>query len=472
MLFSSIEFLYYFLPATLIVYFLIPTPGGSPKIRNYWLLIASLIFYGWGEPSYLILMAFQVFSAWAFGFIIERRRGKLLGRLALIGAVIVGIGSLMFFKYTNFFLTNINGFFSTNIPLLKIVMPIGISFYTFQVLSYDFDLYLGKTKLQKNFFVLCTYVSMFPQLIAGPIVRYVDVERELVKRTHSLEKISSGMRRLVIGLGKKVLIANVLGEFVAAYKNSGETSVFGTWLYIIVYALHIYFDFSGYSDMAIGMGKILGFDFLENFNYPYIAKSVSDFWRRWHMSLSTWFRDYVYIPLGGNRVKTPRYIFNVMVVWFLTGFWHGANWNFMAWGTYFGLLLLFEKFVLGKLLNKLPRFISHVYMILIVLIGWMFFDSDSLSLAFTRIGYMFGIGSDKLIGSEMLYYLRSYAVPVLAALIGCTPLPSRIAKKLTENKKYSAVMTLLEPLTVAVIIIAVTAYLVDGSFNPFIYFRF
>ena len=467
MLFSSIEFLYYFLPITLLVYFLIPMPGGSPKLRNYWLLFASLVFYGWGEPRYLLLMAVQMLSAWGFGLLVDLWRGKRGSKLALIGAIVVGIGSLMFFKYTNFFIVNINGWVGASIPLLKVVMPIGISFYTFQVLSYDFDLYLGRVKVQKNFFTLCTYVTLFPQLIAGPIVRYADVEKALEKRSHSLRRFAEGARRLTFGLGKKVLLANVLGEFVALYKESGDTSVFGTWLYIIAYALHIYFDFSGYSDMAIGMGKILGFDFLENFNYPYIARGVSDFWRRWHMSLSTWFRDYVYIPLGGNRVKLPRYIFNVMVVWFLTGFWHGADWNFMAWGTYFGVLLLFERFVLGKLLDKLPRFVSHIYMFLAVLIGWMFFDSESLALAGQRIGYMFGAGASSLIGADMAYYLRSYLVVIAVAVIGCTPLPKKLAEKISGRA-----MTVLEPLLLCVLIVAVTAYLVDGSFNPFIYFRF
>ena len=471
MLFSSVEFLYYFLPVTFLVYFLIPTPKGSPKLRNYWLLLMSLVFYGWGEPRYLALMAVQMFSGWGFGLLIERWRGKKGCKIALVGSIVAGVGSLMFFKYTNFFVVNINNFTGTSIPLLKLAMPIGISFYTFQILSYDFDLYFGVAKVQKNFFTLCTYVTLFPQLIAGPIVRYADIEKELENREHTLKRFSEGARRFVVGLGKKVLLANVLGEFVAICKK-GDSSVFGAWLYVIAYALHIYFDFSGYSDMAIGMGKALGFNFLENFNYPYIAKSVSDFWRRWHMSLSTWFRDYVYIPLGGNRVKLPRYVFNVMVVWFLTGFWHGADWNFMAWGTYFGVLLLFEKFVLGNALKKLPRFVSHIYMFLAILFGWIFFDSETLQIAVMRIGHMFGAGADGLIGDEMLYYLRSYFVPLAIAAVGCTPLPSKIAAKLAGGAKSSRIMTVFEPLAVCALIVAVTAYLVDGSFNPFIYFRF
>ena len=471
MLFSSVEFLYYFLPVTLLVYFLIPTPGKSPRLRNYWLLFASLVFYGWGEPRYLALMAVQMFSAWGFGLLIELWRGKSGAKVALFCAAAASIGSLVFFKYTNFFIVNINGFTGSSIPLLKVVMPIGISFYTFQILSYNIDLYYGKIKAQKNFFTLCVYVALFPQLMAGPIVRYAEVEKELEARSHTLKRFAEGARRFVIGLGKKVLLANVLGEFVELYKH-GDTSVFGTWLYIIAYGLHVYFDFSGYSDMAIGMGRVLGFNFPENFNYPYIAANISDFWRRWHMSLSAWFRDYVYIPLGGNRVKIPRYVFNVMVVWFLTGFWHGADWNFMAWGTYFGVLLLFEKFVLSGVLKKLPRFVSHVYMFLALVVGWTFFESETFALAASRIGYMFGVGADSLIGAEMLYYLRSYLVPLALAIVGCTPLPAKIAAKLASGIKGRRVMTVLEPLAVCLLIVAVTAYLVDGSFNPFIYFRF
>ncbi|MCL2813554.1 MAG: MBOAT family protein [Oscillospiraceae bacterium] len=472
MLFSSVEFLYFFLPVTLLVYFLIPMPGKSPKLRNYWLLLMSLVFYGWGEPRYLALMAVQMLAGWGFGLLIDLWRGKKGAKIALAGAVIVGVGSLVFFKYTNFFIVNINGFSGASIPLLKLVMPIGISFYTFQLLSYEFDLYSGSIRAQKNFFTLCTYVALFPQLIAGPIVRYADIENDLEKRSHSLDKFAGGVRRFVIGMGKKVLLANVLGEFVELAKKSGEVSVFGTWIYVIAYALHIYFDFSGYSDMAIGIGKMLGFNFPENFNYPYIASGISDFWRRWHISLSAWFRDYVYIPLGGNRVKMPRYVFNVMVVWFLTGFWHGADWNYMAWGAYFGVLLLFERFFLGKALQKLPRFVSHLYMALAICIGWMFFDSETLALAGQRIGYMFGAGADSLIGADMLYYLRSYFVPLAAAAVGCTPLPSKLAAKLAGGAAGRRVMTVLEPLAVCAALLAVTACLVDGSFNPFIYFRF
>jgi len=472
MLFSSIEFLYYFLPAAVLVYFLIPQPNGSPSLRNYWLLFSSLVFYMWGGPWYLVLITAQSLAGWLFGLLIENRRGRPGARLALAGAVLVGLSGLLFFKYTDFFLANINAALKTSIPLLKIALPLGISFNTFQLLSYDIDLYYGKIKLQRNFFTLFAYVVLFPQLIAGPIVRYSTVERELHSRTHSIDMAAAGVRRFVIGLGKKVLIANVLGEFVAYYNAGGERSVLGAWVYIITYAFHLYFDFSGYSDMAIGMGKIFGFNFLENFNYPYISRSVTEFWRRWHISMSSWFRDYIYIPLGGNRVKLPRHIFNIMVVWFVTGFWHGAGWNYVTWGLYFGCLMLFEKFVFGKALEKIPRVFSHVYIIVCIAVGWNLFDSDSLIMAVERIGCLFGVGATEIIGRDTLYYLRSYIVPLLAAAVGCTPGPARLASKIAASAKGRLLITIIEPLAVGALLVAVTAYLVDGSFNPFIYFRF
>jgi alginate O-acetyltransferase complex protein AlgI len=351
-------------------------------------------------------------------------------------------------------------------------LPIGISFYTFQILSYDIDLYRGNTAVQRNPATFAAYVTFFPQLIAGPIVRYVDIARALEKRTHTVQDVAAGARRFVLGLGKKVMIANVLGELVELCKTGGEKSVLAAWLYIAAYALHIYFDFSGYSDMAIGMGRMFGFHFLENFNYPYIAQSVTDFWRRWHISLSSWFRDYVYIPLGGNRVAAPRHVFNILVVWFLTGFWHGAGWNFIVWGLYFAALLLLEKFFLGKVLERLPRFLPHCYLALCVLVGWIFFDAHTLGDAVTRLGLMFGAGAKSLYGADSIYYLRSYLVPLVIAAVGCTPLPKRLLARVTARRAGVRALTVLEPLTVAALLFAVTAYLVDGSFNPFIYFRF
>ncbi|MDR1589305.1 MAG: MBOAT family protein [Oscillospiraceae bacterium] len=472
MLFSSDTFLYYFLPAVLALYFIAPMPRGSTSVRNTVLLLASVVFYAWGGPSYALLMLGQVLSGWGFGLLIDRWRGRRpLARAALIGSIVVGIGGLMFFKYTDFFIENVNSLLGLSVNALKIALPIGISFYTFQILSYDFDLYMGRTQVQRNFFTLATYVTLFPQLIAGPIVRYVDVERELHSRTHTLAEFASGARRFVVGLGKKVLIANVLGELVAIYKSSNENSALFAWMYVAAYSLHIYFDFSGYSDMAIGIGRMFGFKFLENFNYPYIADSITEFWRRWHISLSSWFRDYVYIPLGGNRVTAGRQTFNILVVWFLTGFWHGAGWTFIVWGMFFALMLLVEKFALGKLLKKLPRPVSHIYVLLCVAISWVFFDAPDMASAARTVASMFA-GADSLAGRESLYYLRSYAVPLIAAAIGATPLPAAIAARLSRGRRGAAVMTAAEPLFVAVLLVLVTAYLVDGSFNPFIYFRF
>ena len=462
MLFSSITFLYYFLPIVLLTYFIVPT-----KLRNWVLLLSSVIFYAWGEPKYLILMLVQVFFGWFFGLFIEKWRGRFLSRLVLIAAIVVEIGALMFFKYIDFFISNGNALLGTDIPLLRIALPLGISFYTFQTLSYDIDLYFNKAKVQYNPFTFATYVTLFPQLIAGPIVRYVDVEKELKSRTHSIEQFSRGVTRFIVGLGKKVLIANVLGELVAIYKATGEKSVLFVWLYSFAYALQIYFDFSGYSDMAIGMGDMFGFKFLENFNYPFIAKSITDFWRRWHISMSTWFRDYVYIPMGGNRVKRFRYIFNVLFIWFLTGFWHGAGWNFMLWGLYFGVLLLLEKLVWGKALKKLPAFVAHIYLIFLLQLSWGIFDADSLGEAVSNTMRMFGIGAKNLWCADSLYYLKSYAVVLIVAMIGSTPIIARLVKKIPKR-----VATIAEPLCVAAILLVVTAYLVDGSFNPFIYFRF
>ncbi|MDR0819807.1 MAG: MBOAT family protein [Oscillospiraceae bacterium] len=474
MLFSSVTFLYYFLPATLILYYLTPTPQGSPRYRNIVLLIASFVFYAWGEPVYSILMVGEVAALWALGLLINRFRDRPASKAFLVLSLVVGLGALAFFKYSNFFITNINAISGADISLLKLALPIGISFYTFQTLSYSIDLYWGKTEVQRNPLDFACYVMLFPQLIAGPIVRYADVAAELKDREHSLSRFSAGARRFVIGLAKKILISNLLGELVEICKASPEHSVLFAWLYIAAYTLHIYFDFSGYSDMAIGLGHILGFKFMENFNYPYIATSVTDFWRRWHISLSSWFRDYVYIPLGGNRVSKPRFIFNILVVWTLTGFWHGADWNFMAWGLYFGIILLIEKFLTGKLLEKLPKALSHVYVMLIVCVSWAFFDSPSFSAAGAALSRMFGFGAESLAGTESLYYLRSYLVPLIIGAIGCTPLPKRIAEKLlaSETRLGKAASTALEPLTIAVLLIVITAFLVDGSFNPFIYFRF
>jgi len=374
----------------------------------------------------------------------------------------------MVFKYVDFFINNINIMFNTDFGVLALLLPVGISFYTFQTLSYTIDLYRGRIEVNRSLLDFATYVTMFPQLVAGPIVRYATVEKMLFNREHSIENVAIGMRRFVIGLAKKVLIANVMGELVNIYGYSSESSVLFAWLYVLAYALQIYFDFSGYSDMAIGLGRIFGFRFLENFNYPYIARSITDFWRRWHISLSVWFRDYVYFPLGGSRTSSGRHIFNIVFVWFLTGFWHGAEWNFIVWGLYFALVLLIEKYILHKLLDKAPRFICHGYVIFVALISWAFFDAANMAGAFTTLSQMFGIGADSLAGAESIYYLRSYFVPLIIGIIGSTQIPKLLATKLSANKS----ILITEPIVVVLLLLISTAYLVDGSFNPFIYFRF
>ncbi|MBR5798148.1 MAG: MBOAT family protein, partial [Clostridia bacterium] len=350
MIFSSISFLYYFLAAGLLVYFIVPS-----RLKNLVLLLFSLAFYFYGEPVYTLLMLASTLSAYLHGLAIDRSRGTKWARFFLWSSVATSIALLGFFKYSDFFISNLNSLFAADIPLLRLALPIGISFYTFQTLSYTVDVYRGEAKVQKSFIRLATYVTLFPQLIAGPIVRYTTVETELSGRKHSFESFAAGVNRFVIGLAKKVLIADTLGLLVKDFAASGDRSVVFYWVYAVAVSLQLYFDFSGYSDMAIGLGRLFGFHFLENFNYPFISKSISEFWRRWHMSLGQWFRDYVYIPLGGNRVSTGRWIRNVLVVWLLTGFWHGADWTFVFWGLYFALFLLLERFFLAKWLDKLPR---------------------------------------------------------------------------------------------------------------------
>lgn len=465
MLFSSVTFLYWFLPALLVIYFIVPKGW-----KNAVLLAASLLFYAWGEPIYVLLMIGTTLLGWLFGLAIEKFRGRWQSKAALIASVVVGIGALMVFKYSDFFISTINSIAGSSISALGLALPIGISFYTFQILSYTIDLYRQKAEVQKSIVKFATYVTLFPQLIAGPIVRYTDIAKQLDSRRHSWEGFASGATRFVLGLSKKVLLANTLGELVSIYRNSGEQSVVFAWLYIIAYSLHIYFDFSGYSDMAIGLGRIFGFEFVENFNYPYISKSITEFWRRWHISLGSWFRDYVYIPLGGNRVSAPRHVFNILAVWLLTGFWHGAGWTFIAWGLYFAVWLLAEKFFLAKWLDKLPRFVSHIYTAIVLAFGWVLFDAASIGSAVATVGQMFGSGVG-FANTETLYYLRSYAVPLILGIIGCTPLPKYLVRKLSGGKA-AGVMTVVEPVVICALLAVVTAYLVDGSFNPFIYFRF
>ena len=460
MLFSSVAFLFGFLPLALALYFILPMPKGSLSLRNLWLLGASLVFYAVGEPRYVFLMLEQCTAAWLFGLGIEKWRGRRMGKILFVLSCCVSLGALLFFKYTDFVLTNLS------LSPLRLALPVGISFYTFQVLSYTIDLQRGSIPAQRNFFTLATYITLFPQLIAGPIVRYADVEQALKRRTHSIDDFARGVERFVLGLAKKVLLANTLGQLVELTR--GQPNALAAWLYLLAYVLHIYFDFSGYSDMAIGMGRMLGLRFPENFNYPYTSRSVAEFWRRWHMTLGSWFRDYIYIPLGGNRVGAARYVLNIMVVWALTGFWHGANWNFMIWGLYYGLLLLFEKFVLRGRRTKWPRALQHIYGLLAVAMGFVLFDSVNLADAGAAYRALFGFAGG--MDQAALYYLRSYAIPLVIGVLGATPLPAKLANKLrTAAPRTFTVLTLLG---LAVLLTIITANLVDGSFNPFIYFRF
>ena len=462
MLFSSIPFAFYFLPAVLALYFAVPF-----RFKNAVLLVFSLVFYAWGEPGYLLLMAVSILLGWLFGLLIGKYRGTARARLFLVLSVAVSLGLLGWFKYADFAVNTLNAL-GLNLPLPHVALPIGISFYTFQILSYTIDVYRGDALPQRSLVDFGAYVSMFPQLIAGPIVRYSDVARQLKHRTHSLEKASLGVRRLLIGLGKKVLIANQLGQLTVLFRESRQPSVLYVWVYAAAFALQIYFDFSGYSDMAIGLGKIFGFDLLENFNYPFISRSVSEFWRRWHMSLGGWFRDYLYIPLGGNRVSRPRWALNLLVVWSLTGLWHGAAWNFVLWGLLFALLLALEKLWLGRLMEKLPGWLVRIPVLAVLLVSFVLFNADSLSQALSDTAGMFGLGGLPLTSADTLYHLRSYGPLLLLAMVGATPLPRNAVRRLEGSR----VLPWLEPVALCALLLAVTAFLVSGSFNPFLYFRF
>ena len=468
MLFSSIPFLYYFLPLTLLCYFLAPHWA-----KNAVLLLFSLIFYAWGEPKYVLFMVVSILQGYFFGRLVEkyRIRNPRRSKLFLTASVLFSLLLLVYCKYADFFIRSFNAVTGLSVPLLRVALPIGISFYTFQILSYVVDVYRGTVAAQRNLIDLGTYIAMFPQLIAGPIVRYADIEPQLKERRSTPAMIAAGAQRFVLGLGKKVLIANVLYQLITVYKATTQPSVLFGWMYAAAYMLHIYFDFSGYSDMAIGLGKIFGFTFAENFNYPYISRSVTEFWRRWHMSLGSWFRDYVYIPMGGNRVAPVRRCFNILVVWMLTGLWHGADWNFVLWGLFFAVFLILEKSFLLKSLEKLPL-LSHLYTLLLVAVSFVLFDSAGLSEAATHLGRMFGAGGVPLATGEAIYYLGSYAVTFIIAIIGATPYPTRCLNRLSEGPKTGRVLAVAAPVALMALLAVVTAYLVDGSFNPFLYFRF
>lgn len=463
MLFTSISFLYYFLPIVIILYFIVPK-----KFKNFILFVSSIFFYFCGEPIYTFLMIGEIFIAYVGARYLEKHRKKSI----LVSLLAIHIGALGLFKYSDFTINNINQIFGSKIPLLKLALPIGISFYTFQIISYVVDVYRGKVKAQKSFLKLATYVSLFPQLIAGPIVRYETIEKELDNRTSNFENFAYGVRRFVIGLGKKVLIANMLGELCDVFSTTNEKSVLFYWIFAISYSLQIYFDFSAYSDMAIGLGRMFGFHFLENFNYPYISKSITEFWRRWHMSLSSWFRDYVYIPLGGNRKETIILVRNIFIVWALTGIWHGANWTFVIWGLMYGIMLIIEKLLLTKHLEKMPSILQRIYVLFTVMISFIIFNANSIGEAWNNIIGLFGANGESLINASAVYYLKSYLVVLVIAIIGSTPLLKNIIEKLKTKTNANKIINLLEPIAMASILTIVTAYLVDNSYNPFLYFRF
>ena len=467
MLFSSIPFLYYFLPLVLAVYFLTPRAG-----KNAVLFLSSLLFYAWGEPRFCIFMLLSIAQGYVFGRLIEKHaQNKKRSKLFLTASVALSLALLAYCKYADFFLSSVNAVTGLSFKLLHVTLPIGISFYTFQILSYVVDVYRGEVPAQKSFLKLGTYIAMFPQLIAGPIVRYADIAPQLDSRQTTLEDVSSGACRFVIGLSKKVLLANVLYELITAFQQSRDLSVLYFWLYAVSFALQLYFDFSGYSDMAIGLGRIFGFRFQENFNYPYISGSITEFWRLWHISLGSWFRDYVYIPLGGNRVSKAKWLRNILVVWMLTGLWHGASWNFVLWGLGFAVLLVAEKLVYGRLLQR-THVLKHVYTLLLVTLSFVLFNADSVSEAVLQLGAMFGAGGLPLVSTEGVYYLKSYAGTFLFAAIGATPLVSNAISRFGKTRFGAQALTVLQPLVMLALLAACTAFLVDGSFNPFLYFRF
>ncbi len=465
MVFSSITFLYYFLPIVLFFYFLVPW-----KWKNMILLLSSLLFYFYGEPRYCILLLFSSIFHYFIGKWIEhchQKRGRLL---LLLFSLFINFGILFYFKYYNFFVQSIDALFPQAFPYLNITLPIGISFFTFQTASYVIDIYRGKVTSSKNVFHFMTYVSMFPQLIAGPIVRYETIAEELNKRKWQVEEISLGIQRFVIGLAKKVMIADLLGEFSQTL-NDIAPSFLGLWLRAIADTLQLYFDFSGYSDMAIGLGLLFGFHFLENFNYPLIAKSITDFWRRWHMSLSSWFRDYLYIPLGGNRVSKGRYVLNLFCVWFATGLWHGASWNFILWGLYFFLFLLLEKWFLLSFLNK-HKWFGHFYTSILILISFVIFGRTDMADLVLTIKGMFGLDTIPILNQEVLFYLKEYLVLLFLSIFLATPLLKKGYQKLQKKKKWKTSLTILEPIFYIGLFLLCTAFIIDASFQPFLYFRF
>lgn len=466
MIFSSVSFLYYFLPIILIFYFLAPQ-----KLRNLVLLIGSLFFYFYGEPRYILVLIFSIIFNYYSGRLIEKLTNKNIKKTVFISSIVINFGLLFYFKYFNFFIDNINNIFATNINPLNIVMPIGISFFTFQASSYVIDIYRGKVTSAKSVLDFATYLSLFPQLIAGPIVRYETVAEELEDRKTSYANFSNGVRRFIFGLSKKVLLANVLGEFSSILFSMQTKSVLAYWLKAVADTLQIYLDFSGYSDMAIGLGLMFGFHFLENFNYPFIASSVTEFWHRWHISLSSWFKDYIYIPLGGSRVGTFRRYLNIFIVWMVTGLWHGASWNFVLWGVYFAVFLILEKMFLYKFFNN-HKVLGIIWTDLLAVISFVIFNQTTLSGIGTFISSMFGFNNLKFTNIETMYYLKNYIVILIISILFSTPLCKYLVLRMKEYKIGNTIISVIEPVIYIGLLLLCTAFIVDESFNPFLYFRF
>ena len=472
MVFSSLFFLFVFLPIVLVLYYL-----SGKKYRNYLLLLASLFFYAWGEPTYVVIMLVSIGANYLCGLLVDEKRADKVRVAGVVISVIFNICMLGLFKYSGFFVKNINVVFNTSLPVPEIALPLGISFFTFQAMSYVVDVYRKDAKVQKNIFDLSLYISLFPQLVAGPIVRYQTVANQIEEREHNIIKFGDGVRRFIIGLGKKVLLSNSLGMLADSVfgMQTYQLTIVSTWLGILAYSLQIFFDFSGYSDMAIGLGKMFGFEFLENFNYPYISQSASEFWRRWHISLGSWFRDYVYFPLGGSRRGNVRTYINLFIVWFLTGFWHGASWTFIAWGLYFGLLIGMEKSYLGKLLNKVPRFVRHIYLLLVVMIGWVFFRADSFSYSIEFIKNMFFMGTNVIFDGVAASYINDYWFVLVLSMIFCMPIVDWFRRKIeVANDKIleSNISYVLNSVVYTGILLIVIFKLVNSTYNPFLYFRF
>lgn len=473
MVFSSLTFLFVFFPIVLMLYFIVPK-----ACRNFVLYVVSLIFYAWGEPIYISIMLFSTVIDYTHGLLVKRfkDRGKMIAaRMIVASSMIINLSLLCFFKYSDFIIESINAIFRIDVPLLNISLPIGISFYTFQTMSYTIDVYRGDAKAQRNIISFGTYVALFPQLIAGPIVQYKTIAKQLNHRTESVDQFSQGINRFMLSLGKKVLLANNIGLLwdQISVMDLSSLPVATAWIGIVAFAFQIYFDFSGYSDMAIGLGHMFGFRFLENFNYPYISKSISEFWRRWHISLGTWFREYVYIPLGGNRKGLPKQIRNIAVVWLLTGIWHGASWNFFLWGVYYGVLLIIEKFILLKWIEKAPKIISHIYTLIFVLFGWVIFAFDDLSKIGLYIKAMLGLNNSVLIDNQSIYLLYNNLLLFLILIIASTNYPKKLTEKLFQKLEHKEMMAqFIKSVAFLVVFVLSVAYLVDASYNPFLYFRF